>query len=663
VPSLSAPRYIKMVHTIASGTSISGTIKGFEVLNNDDIVNFGSDGLLESTTVLTSLNYLNYQNYIKEISIYNSGSSAATAHVFIDTQNTDADELLSISASENGPWVFSKNIDNIISNGNNWDAGRYDNTNTSDIADGKLRIDTGQTVGTYTTPIFKNDSVKFAYIDMLQTTISGAIVAVDSDDYTSTIQIRSNITKPIDYNVYRRICAQTWGFYYKEYLLLTDTEVYDSYSATGSLSWVTDSVNDRYVALNDSQFAIDNNTMKTAIVISAQGQRYFSLRLRNCQYIALFILSEEGIRLSRKEIAWCGAYRTTIVDFYNLRFDNSGGVWLYAHMNSAGTGGYDLSSTGYYLIHYSSTLTVLYNSGAQSLNFITGSWSPVVGGTSLWYCNQGGTAAVIKLSSTGVIEFSYEKVINLKGLCASDDGGCWFIDDDNLYKLDSSGLLVDSIINLDINNELTFVELDLEDNVFFWIVDGIYVKHVSSDGRIYSSTYLEGYTIRRLEATSEGVWVYCIESATGDQYTKYIGRISSGVNKTIENVGDVGAGGDPADIGIKDISYDNPILGNLIPLSDDPVWNDDLEWNKVVTDNAVLPREEYNQLKLTLRKQSIDIDSPTVENIYYQDNVEITNIYPGQSETLYLRISLPDGVTIGGDYESNLRVWWELPVV
>jgi hypothetical protein len=81
-----------------------------------------------------------------------------------------------------------------------------------------------------------------------------------------------------------------------------------------------------------------------------------------------------------------------------------------------------------------------------------------------------------------------------------------------------------------------------------------------------------------------------------------------------------------------------------------------------VTDNAILPREEYNQLKLTLRRPSTDIDSPTVENIYYQDNVEIADIYPGQSKTLYLKISLPDGITIGGDYSSMLRVWWELPV-
>ena len=129
VPDLSAPRYIRLNHTV-SGTTISGTIVGFEVLNDDSVVDFGADGNLTSSSTLTSLSYLNYNSYIKEIPIYNSGSIAATAHVFIDHQQTDADELLSISASEDGPWVFSLSADYIISNGNNWEVGQYENTYT-----------------------------------------------------------------------------------------------------------------------------------------------------------------------------------------------------------------------------------------------------------------------------------------------------------------------------------------------------------------------------------------------------------------------------------------------------------------------------------------------------------------------------------------------------
>jgi len=669
VPGQAAPRHIKLTHTV-SGTAVDGIIVGLEVLNDDSVVNFGADGTLTSSTTLTSLSYLNYNDYIKEIEIYNNGSSVANAHVFIDPQHNDADELLSISASEDGPWVFSRNTDYIISNGNNWDAGQYDNTSTSGIADGKLRLNPGYTVGTYTTPIFKNETVKYAYIDMLSTSVSGAIVAADNEDYTSTIQIRSSNSKPWDYDVYRIIQfpINTNQFWYKDYLLTTDVEVYDSYDSTATYFGEprTPSGGSYNYTFDTTQFTIDKNTQKTVFIFSGYRNYYCYFGCSTYYVIDLYLLSQEGVQLEKLFLANIAFVAEDNpyhhIDVYCMKFDNNGGIWLYLYLSISCGDGYQITSAGYYLLHLDSDLSVTYNSGAQSSDFISGYCTPVAGSTSVWYCAQGGTVAVIKLSAIGTIEFSYEDVIDLKGLCSTDDGSCWFIDDDKLYKLNSSGILVDSIINLEINFELTFVEFDSEDMDFLWIVDGVYVKRIRLDGSIFSSIYLEGFTINRLLSTSGGLWVYCTEGITGDKYAKYIGKLSAGVEKTIECVSG-GGGGKPSDIGIKNLCYDNPILGNLIPLPSDPVWNDALEWNKTVTNNAILPREEYNQLKLILRRPSVDIDSPTIENIYYQDNVEITNIPPGQSKTLYLRLSLPDGVTIGGNYESNLRVWWELPVV
>jgi len=153
--------------------------------------------------------------------------------------------------------------------------------------------------------------------------------------------------------------------------------------------------------------------------------------------------------------------------------------------------------------------------------------------------------------------------------------------------------------------------------------------------------------------------VYCVEDSTSDYYAKFIGRVSGGVERSVERVDDQDDG-EPSAVGSKFIRYDNRVLGDMIPFADDPVWNSSLDWNKAVTDNCVLPREQYNQLKLTLRRPNASIDSPTVENIYYQDNVELEDIYPGQSKTLYLKISIPTGMSVSGDYSSMLRVWWEL---
>ena len=102
VPGLSAPRYIMLNHTL-SGTSIEGQIVGLQVLNDDSIVDFGTDGTKTTDTTMTSLNYLNYNDYIKEIPVYNSGDTSATAHIFLEPQYEDVDELISISASSSGP--------------------------------------------------------------------------------------------------------------------------------------------------------------------------------------------------------------------------------------------------------------------------------------------------------------------------------------------------------------------------------------------------------------------------------------------------------------------------------------------------------------------------------------------------------------------------------
>jgi hypothetical protein len=653
ITSPAAPRYIKLNHDV-SGTSISGTMVGFEVLNNDEVIDFGSDGTLTSTYVLTSLNYLNYQDYIKEIEVYNSGDTVATAHVMFDPQYDDADDLLSISASESGPWVYARNNFFIVVDGSLWDNGQYVDTNSN--VDGKLRLDGGEVVGTYTTPIFKNDSVRFAYLDVLQTAVSGALVAVDSGDYTSTLQIRSSDTVPWDYNVYRTICRTGTNVYYKEYLVSTGLLVYNSFSETGQ--YFNDIACDEHYS---SQFAVNVDTLKSACLLSTgDGYGYYGAEYLRIQIIKL---TQEGIREASKTLAYTASYTQPYYELkeYGFKYDSDEGFWLYLSTERAGGGGYTITSAGYYLIHLNSSLSVTYNSGAQSTDFISG-WDVIPDSTSIWYILKIGTPnTILKLDDSGTILVTYDTdVTDLKDLCSTTDGGCWFIDENNLYKLNSAGTSIeDSITNIDINNDLTHVRLDLGDSDALWIVDGVYIKRVSLDGRLYSSEYLEGFTIHSIVSVSEGVWVYCVENSTSKYYAKFIGRVSGGVERSVERVDDQDDGA-PSAVGSKFIRYDNRILGSMIPFADDPVWNSGLEWNKAVTDNCVLPREQYNQLKLTLRRPYTWIDSPTVDNIYYQDNVELEDIYPGQSKTLYLKISIPTGMSVSGDYSSMLRVWWEL---
>ena len=839
VPSPSAPRYIKLVHTV-SGTSIEGTVVGLEVINDDTVVDFGANSNLTSDTTLTSLNYLNYNDYIKEIKVYNSGSSVANAHVYIDPQYSDVDTLLSISDSEDGPWVFARNTDYVIVDGNNWLGGRYDatytvgynneldavnkhysitltnndltaqstytnnksvlaeqgvsidmflskkwyweiyidnetgagfieigigpasldvyamlsgNSNTYhyksngnkcssssctaygdtftngdtigvaldmdagkiwfskngvwqasgdpvagtndaysgiDLAytyvpacglydsgdkitvnftsttytppegflifevlttDGKLRLYSNALVGSYTTPIFRNDSAKYACIDLVATTSSGGILTVDAEDYTSTIEVRSSATKPRDYNVYRKLILVKTGtftgaFYYIDYLIDSDIEIYDSYKRTGS--YLTT------VNLGSSQFR-NNYTAIYINDVTAKSVIFESWSISSYGDTFIFFLNHLGyvISLLKLRDSNCGEMFVYFIEMDDVNDD----FWIYMYsVSSLASIGY--SSGGYYLFHFDSDLNRLYEE-QSSTNFIVGCDMIKDGTGALWCSRADGANAIYKLSSSGDILLSYDNVTDVGRLTTALDGGCWFIDENSLYKLDSDGELEDSITNLDINYSLDWVVRDEVDSEFLWIVDGPYVKFISTDGRVYKSLYFENFTITKLYTTREYLVVYCTDIGTGELLTKFIGRASGGVDKTIINDEPVYDTYYASERGIKNISYDNITVGDAVPLENDPVWNDGLEWNKAVTNNAILPREEYNQLRLTLRRPNSGIDSPTVDNIYYQDSVTLTDIQPEQSKSIYLRISTPDNMSFSGDYMSNLRVWWE----
>ncbi len=95
------PREVRVIHTI-SGTSISGTLREYEVNSNEEIVDYGEDGTLtekglEDTPFGTSDPYT--------IPVYNDGDKSATAYVYIGNTDTDADEMLRISDTQNGTYV------------------------------------------------------------------------------------------------------------------------------------------------------------------------------------------------------------------------------------------------------------------------------------------------------------------------------------------------------------------------------------------------------------------------------------------------------------------------------------------------------------------------------------------------------------------------------
>lgn len=123
------PRQIRLVHTI-SGTGVVGSLREFETLSDDTIVDFGSDGSLE-TKHLTETPIGESDPFT--VPIYNDGSVSATAYVYIGNTDTDADDMLKISDSENGTYV-SINDGFLIDgdqDGIGWGNGNHNDTTVS----------------------------------------------------------------------------------------------------------------------------------------------------------------------------------------------------------------------------------------------------------------------------------------------------------------------------------------------------------------------------------------------------------------------------------------------------------------------------------------------------------------------------------------------------
>ena len=646
----SAPRYVRIVHTV-SGTSITGDVVAWSVLNDDSVVDFGSDGVLESTHINTSLSYLDYNYYIKEIEIYNSGAENANANMILEPQTSDVDYLMSISESENGPWVFSRNDDLVIVDGQLWDNGIYVDTNSDQ--ESKLRLDAGKTSGTYTTQVFKKDLSKFVHIDINETVVSGAIIATDVDDYTSTIEIRSSHIKPEDYAVYRQCYNE--GSYdrtliLRDYLISDGTKVFDSDVDLG-VNYAADFEID--ITYNtEYKVIVDNDTQKTFIFL--RGATYDN-------YVYIIRIGPDMLRETYRLMGWHDDRKTLYLHSSFIKPWANGGIWMYFY-SSAMNHPIDIKSDAarWYLINYDESFDNIYQYDSTS-EFIS-QMDAVHSDGSLWYIATAGVNAIIKLDKDGNVLVTYDGAnytTDLKGLAALPDGGCWFTNDNSIYRLNSTGTLLPdyTIDNVSTSYSLNLVARDISDDNALWITDGTYVKRIFLDGRVDFSVDRSG--VERMYPLDTGVWIqytYVIDNVTY-RHMAFIGIMSGSIERDVVCAAQYSTWKTQA---ASIIAYNNPTVGSNIPLATDSVWNSSLEWNKVSPNTYVFPNEEYHQLRLTLRRPDVGIDSPTVGAVYMQDSVQLTDIAPKQSKTLYLKIGIPEGITVNGEYSSMLKAWWEI---
>ena len=193
------PHQVRVIHTI-SGTSISGTVREYEVNSNEDIVDYGDDGSLtekglEDTPFGTSDPYT--------IPVYNDGDKSATAYVYIGNTGTTADEMLRISQAQNGTYIGIDDGPAISSDNDDFsfNLGDFDNT---EVDSGVLKLTVPSVAsGTYTTPILKNQDPTYWYVK--SEIPENTQIATTSGVVAPTIEVRSSNTPPSDDNFHRLI--------------------------------------------------------------------------------------------------------------------------------------------------------------------------------------------------------------------------------------------------------------------------------------------------------------------------------------------------------------------------------------------------------------------------------------------------------------------------
>jgi len=155
-----APRSVKLVHTV-SGTSISGTATALQVINNEDIVNFGPAG--DRTAERFDLSLYFDPSDIKEVAIYNNNTVSADAYVTIEPQYGLIDGLLEFGPTASGEWYGLFDPANKICGPDRWNSyytSSYDSTqfNNTYIYNNAVKLYADVVSGTYTTCVFGGNS-------------------------------------------------------------------------------------------------------------------------------------------------------------------------------------------------------------------------------------------------------------------------------------------------------------------------------------------------------------------------------------------------------------------------------------------------------------------------------------------------------------------------
>ena len=614
---LFAPRYVKLTHDLSETdgflTTLSGYVTGglygFEILNDDTYVNFGTDGTVVGDTITVAREA---SADIREISIYNSGLNKSTAYVSLDPTYTDLDEVMSVSLTENGIWVYPRDENlTIMKADENADYGSYNDTQLKNgvvclsvYSDAYANIYVGVETGDYVTKIFSNDDTTWNSIIVDRVLPLNGILQVNSDDGTETIEIRSSNSKPKPYHIYRELYTVTISsvdyLRYRDKWVETDEiktiSTVNILSATYYTTWrnylvIIDPITERWGGF--AYHYID------ATNVTAQ---WYLFNVNNDSVVSKLMAQQSEVAT------------TMGFDWKDLKFDYEGGIWTYFYGASYRDSDY-VEDTGYYLCYFDSSLVEKFKYfkttgfvGAMDVDYYT---------KHLWYTLPE-SIQIQKIDYDGTVLYNhYENTDTLGGLCVLPDGSVWYANSNDLYKITSNGIS-DDIIE-DVADDL-FVQLapDGDGTGFLWALENFYVSRIMISGDNKGKKEFSIYVnyASKLYPVDSGVWVWCVDiDNPGDAYMRHISKATRSVDKEYKMDYN-------STYGIVEYTCEDKLYTSKMPLSIDQDWSN-LEWRKVNTESFILSEDNYHQTKITLKRQTPYQkygDSVNMDDVFHTDD-------------------------------------------
>lgn len=591
-----APRHIRSSHTLDNTygvTTITGSAYGFRALNNENIVDFGEDGTNTEESIITARGS---SPVIKTVAIYNSGDVLANALVNIEPTYSLIDDVVSISNSEDGPWVFPLGNDGFITNSDNFLSGGATNTHLSATVIRITGIDEKDNhyasiyaYGYYDTRIFQSNLNAYCRFIINKEGNRGGQIKVNKDDSVETIQIRSSNAPPKPYGVFREL--RYWTISTTRYLGYRDRWLEGaSIKEDSTWSFLTCG---QYTYWRDYRVVFDQLTERWAGYATHYGsdsRGTAELRIYN----NVGTSSTKNYRLSYQSTGG------TAMNFSwrETKLDVTGGMWIYFFCKGYHSGDF-VNTTGYYLAYFDHNLSNTFKwytkteeIGVMDINYDS---------KEVWYTRPS-TAAIYKVATNGTVLINYideDYTSDIGGIAVMPNGFLMFADGKNLHQLKYNGLYLPEYYMEDVaEDKISYIALDGDGSEAIWVIDGMTV------GRLYMSGGNKGnYDFRvevdypvRMVSVEGGVWVHCASTESqGSVVMRYISKAT----KRVDEEYNPNYNSSP---GILYQTYTNDNYSENLPIATDTVWST-LPWKTIAHEGFLSSEDRYHQIRMYLRRE------------------------------------------------------------